>query len=84
MSPRRLPRLIRLPRRVADLEREVTQLGAALERLDDRRRELYVVRCACARCGAHLLGVAGRVTLGGQCANCGGQELLPVLTEDQR
>lgn len=32
------------------------------------------VRCACVRCGAHLIGTLGH-TLSGQCPNCGSYEV---------
>jgi hypothetical protein len=33
------------------------------------------VRCACARCGAHVRARLGRMTLSGMCSVCGSPEL---------
>jgi hypothetical protein len=35
------------------------------------------VRCLCAHCGAHVMGLLG-YTLGGCCDNCGSYEISPL------
>jgi hypothetical protein len=44
-------------------------------RVDHR---LEARRCRCACCGAHVMCVAGRATLGGRCSTCGSYELAPL------
>ena len=40
-----------------------------------QRSALREIRCACARCGAHVRARRGRITLSGMCSVCGGYEL---------
>ena len=40
-----------------------------------KRAALPEVRCACARCGAHVRARVGRMTLSGMCSVCGSPEL---------
>jgi hypothetical protein len=40
-----------------------------------QRSALCEIRCACARCGAHVRARRGRTTLSGMCSVCGGYEL---------
>jgi len=42
------------------------------------RPPLREIRCACARCGAHVHARRGRITLSGMCSVCGGYELAHV------
>lgn len=60
--------------RLSTLEREVVALRRTVVELKIRLpRPPAEERCRCLRCGAHLVAVRVRATLGGQCPTCGGQ-----------
>jgi uncharacterized protein (DUF983 family) len=48
------------------------------EAADPRERpRLRTVRCACRRCGAHVMA-RGLHVLSGECGNCHGLDLIPL------
>src|SRR4051812_27815540 len=67
--------------RLSTLERELAALRRTVAELEVRLPRAPVEeRCRCLHCGAHLVAVCGRVTLGGQCPTCGSQEFRPIRT----
>jgi hypothetical protein len=60
----------------------MTDLGTAREAAAGAP-PVRLVRCACARCGAHVIAPLTH-TLGGNCDNCGSYELQALTHEHGR